>query len=65
MSDPDDPEPVPPWYNAMRAARWMQIDPRVAANMSIVWIEWALMADRAESDAYAFKQAKMMNPGMN
>lgn len=44
---------MPNWYPTIRAARYLGIAPWELAQRSVVWRDWALLAEAAEQAAQA------------
>lgn len=40
----------PDWYPLLKAAKWLGVPPWELVDQPQVWMEWALIADAAESD---------------
>ena len=42
---------VPPWFQVIKAARWLGVPPWELLTRPPVWMEWALVAETAEATA--------------
>jgi hypothetical protein len=43
----------PEWYPILRAARYLGVAPWELSVQPMIWMQWALTAERAENDAEA------------
>lgn len=41
---------LPDWYPLMRAARYLGVPPWELLHQPSVWVSWALLAERVESE---------------
>ncbi len=62
MTEGDVGEP-PDWYLLIRAARYLGVAPWDLAERSVVWRDWALIAESAEAEAEAEAVKRMRRGG--